>query len=164
MAFANSDGSAVMVYDVHITDDLKSHGTWEYVDFAFSVPNAELIFVWRRDDKQFTPKESDYVTKYVRDDLEEFIDEGKYNDSTWHNKILKKLAYDNTCLILCWDKFKLPDFYSRWDEMVEEAQEITMEEVERISKGKSLHDKKLDIYEGNILDALENIEDKNGLR
>ena len=54
MAFANSDGSAVMVYDVHITDDLKSHGTWEYVDFAFLAPNAELMFVWRRDDKQFT--------------------------------------------------------------------------------------------------------------
>jgi len=147
MAFAGP-GDCVMVYDVHITDDLETGGTWEYVEHAFSAPGAELMFVWRRDDKKFTKKESDRVTKYVRDDLKEFMDEGKSDGPAWHNRILKKLACDDSCLILCWDKFKLPGFYGRWDEAAYDAYDTAMDEVERISKGKSLHDKKLGIYEG----------------
>jgi len=164
MAFVNTDGLIFSIYDVHVTDDLKTHGTWEYVDFAFSAPNAELMLIWRRDGKKFTPSEVNYVTGYVKDDLQEFIDEGKDSGPTWHDKILKKVVGSNSCVILAWDKFNLPDLYGRWNELAQEVKEIAMKEVERITKGKSLHDKKLDIYEGKIFDMHENIEDRNRLR
>jgi hypothetical protein len=164
MAFMNNDDFIAQHYDVHVTDDLKSPGTWEYVDLAFSHPSAKFMLVWRRDGKKFSTSETNYMTKYVRDDLEEFISEGMDSDSKWHTRILKKMVDSNSCLILAWDEFELPELYGSWLELVRENKEMVREEVKKIAKGKSLHDRKLDIYEGKMPDTLFDLGDKEKIR
>lgn len=168
MGFADDNGD---VYDVHITDDIESHGTWEYIDFKFSLPASWCIMIWRRDGKKFTPMEVNYVTKYVRNDMSDFIDEGKMNDDKndrWHYRILKKLVDQNSCLVLMWDDLDLPLEYDKWSDMVCELKEIVMEHVKDISKPGSLHDREIDIYEGKIggplSPAINIVEENHKLR
>jgi len=82
---------------VHVTDDLETGGTWEYVEHAFAAPGAELMSVWRRDGKKFT-KKSDCVTKYVRDDLKEFMDERISKEESPHDKKLGIYKGEDSCV------------------------------------------------------------------
>ena len=147
MAFADKEGGT---YNVHITDDLKSHGTWEYIDFKFTLPHSCYILFWRRDESKFTRDLAKSITKYVRDDLKDFIDEGKWNGSTWHQKIRQKLVNANTCLVLAWDEMVLPEQYYNWKEFSEIAYDISKEESKVIMEPGSTHDRELDIYDGKI--------------
>jgi len=113
LAFADREGE---VHDVHITDELNSGGTWEYIDFKFTLPHSCYILIWRRDKKKFDRENAREVTKYVRDDLREFIDEGKWNGSGWHTKIKQKLVDSGNCLVLAWDEMELPLWYETWEE------------------------------------------------
>ncbi len=160
MAFADEDGEP---YDLHLTDDLQSHGTWEAIDFKFSLPHSNYILVWRRDGKKFTPRESKYVTKYVRDDMKDFIsDVDPDAKEKWHYKVAMKMADKGSCLILAWDKMKLPEQYDGWDEFSFFMKDFVDENIDEISKPGSLHERELDFYEGRIPEMSgENIVELN---
>ena len=53
LAFGDNDGG---ISDVHISDDLRSMGTWEYIDMQFSLPYSKYILIWRRDGKKNNTK------------------------------------------------------------------------------------------------------------
>lgn len=161
MAFADEDGEP---YDLHLTDDLQSYGTLEAIDFKFSLPHSNYILIWRRDGKKFTSQESKYVTKYVRDDMKDFISDGDPGDGEkWHYKVAMKMIDEGSCLILAWDKMKLPEQYDGWDEFSFVMNEFANEESEEISKPGSLHERELAIYEGKLNPELlgENIVELN---
>jgi hypothetical protein len=71
--------------------------------------------------------------------MSDFVAEGKYSGSDWHSRILMKPVDSGSCLILAWDKLKLPSSYSGWSDFAEEAREIAIEETEEISKPYSVH-------------------------
>jgi len=150
LAFVANDGG---VYAVHPTDDLKSHGTYEYIDFKFTLPHSYYIFIWRRDDEKFTIKEAEDVRKFVEDDLEDFVSEGA-GQATNFLKIVKKLPDDKKCLILAWDKMILPDydpfFEFSWVEFIGYVRELADYELGSIAEGNSEHDKELSLYEGRF--------------
>lgn len=161
MTFADEDGEP---YDIHLTDDIQSYGTLEAIDFKFSLPHSNYILIWRRDGKQFTPRESKYVTKYVRDDMKDFINDGDPDaKEKWHHKIAMKMVDYDSCLILAWDKMKLPDQYENWKEFSFFMNEFANEESEEISKPGSLHERELAIYEGKLSPEMfgENIVELN---
>ncbi|KAF6247117.1 hypothetical protein C6990_05400 [Nitrosopumilus sp. b3] len=147
LAFADEYGT---IHDMHITDELNSGGTWEYIDFKFTLPHSCYILIWRRDRKKIDRKNAQAIAKYVRDDLEDFIDEGKFNGSSWHQKIRQKIADNNNCLILAWDEMILPEDYDTWEEFVQDAYKIIKEKSEDIIKPGSRHDQELAIYKGKI--------------
>lgn len=147
MAFADNTGN---VYNVHITDDLNSHGTWEYIDFKFTLPHSCYVLIWRRDEKIIDKNNAKYLTKYVRDDLKDFVEEGKLSDSTWHSKIYKKTVDNNKCLVLQWDEMLLPEKHSTWKEFARECFDVAKKESEEILRPGSLHDRELEIYEGKM--------------
>ncbi len=147
LAFADNEGE---VHDVHITDELNSIGTWEYIDFKFTLPHSCYILIWRRDKKRFDKENTRDVTKYVRDDLKEFTEEGEMNGSVWHQKIKQKLVDSKNCLILAWDKMELPLWWDTWEEFAKDIHEIAKNESKQIVKPGSRHDQDLTIYEGKI--------------
>ena len=144
------------VYDVHITDELDSFGTWEYIDFKFTLLHSYYILIWRGDKKKFTGENSRSVAKYVRDDLKEFVDEGKWNGSEWHQKIRQKLVASKNCLVLAWDDMTLPEFFDSWDDFADESYKVSKEKVVEIVKPGSRHEHELSIYEGKM-----NLDRKN---
>jgi len=151
LSFVAKDGG---VYAVHPTDDLKSHSTYEYIDFEFTLPDSYCILIWRRDEDKFTEKEAEDVRKYVEDDLEEFISEGDPETQTHWLKVVKKLSDDKKCLILAWDKM-IPiweDVDMDLEDFIEYVREITDNELGDIAEGSSEHDKKLAVYEGRFLE------------
>lgn len=161
MAFADEDGEP---YDLHLTDDLQSYGTLEAIDFKFSLPHSNYILMWRRDGKKFTSQESKYVTKYVLDDMKDFISDGDPDaEEKWHYKVTMKMADEGSCLILAWDKMKLPEQFDSWDEFSFVMNEFANEESEEISKPGSLHERELAIYEGKLNPEMrgENIVELN---
>jgi len=160
MAFADEGGEP---YDLHLTDDLQSYGTWEAIDFKFSLPHSNYILIWRRDGKKFTPRESKYVTKYVRDDMKDFISDGDSDaKEKWHYKVTMKMVDNDSCLILAWDKMKLPEQYDIWGEFSFFIRDFLDENIDEISKPGSLHERELAIYEGRIPEMLgENIVELN---
>jgi len=149
LSFVLKDGG---VYAVHPTDDLKSHATYEYIDFEFTLPDSYQIFIWRRDEDKFTTKEAEDVRKYVEDDLEEFISEGDPKTQTKFLKVVKKLSEDKKCLILAWDKMISPwkDDDVDLEEFIEYVRDVTDNELGDIAEGSSEHDKKLAVYEGRF--------------
>ena len=138
------------IYNVHITDGLNSYGTWEYIDFKFTLPHSYYILIWRRDKKKFN-KENALVTKYIRDDLRDFIEEGRINGSNWHNKIIQKLVDSNSCLVLVWDTIILPEPYLLWKNFCDDVSEIVKKESKEIVKPGSSHEQELAIYEGKMI-------------
>jgi len=148
MTFVAHDGG---IYAVHPTDDLKSAGTIEYIDFKFTLPHSYYIFVWRRDRKNFTAKEAETVRKFVEWDMEDFINSGD-EDQDAYCKVVKKLTMNKNCLILAWDKMILPEDELDWSSFVDDVREATDEELGNIAEGMSAHDKELAVYEGRIFE------------
>ncbi len=147
LAFVDKFGDT---HDMHITDELNSGGTWEYIDFKFTLPHSCYILIWRRDRKKIDRKNAQDVAKYTRDDLKDFVDEGKFSGSLWHQKIRQKIVDCNNCLVLAWDEMILPEFYDTWEEFVNEVFEMVKEKSREITKPGSRHDQELAIYEGKI--------------
>ena len=148
LVFGNDNGS---IHDVHISDDLRSMGTWEYIDINFSLPYSKYILIWRRDGKKITRKNADVLFKYIKDDMEEFAMEGRYEGGTSQVSIRRKLPRDHDCFILAWDKMLLPENYSTWTEFLDWAYDAVMEKTLALGKPNSRHDKELAIYEGRMI-------------
>lgn len=146
MAFADKDGEP---YDFHLTDDLKSHGTWESIDFKFSLPHSYFILIWRRDEKKFTPTEANYVAKYIRDDMKDFMSDGD-PDTKFQAKILRKMVDSDRCLIVAYDKMKLPEQYEDWEEFADSMNEFAKEQAIEISKSDSQHEREGALFEGRF--------------
>ena len=155
-AFGDNDGN---INDVHISDDLQSIGTWEYIDMHFSLPHSKYILIWRRDHKKITRKNADVLFKYIKDNMKEFSMEGVDENATGvHDDenggqvhIRRKLTRDHDCLILAWDKMALPEQFSTWTEFLSWAYDLMENEICAIGKPNSRHDRELAIYEGRII-------------
>ena len=61
-ALCDSDGN---IYDVHISDDLRSTGTWEYIEHNYSLPHSHYLLIWRRDQEKITQKNASVLFKYI---------------------------------------------------------------------------------------------------
>ncbi len=147
LAFIDSGGD---VYDVHICDDLHSSGTFEYVEFKYSLPYAHYIVIWRRDHKKITRKNADVIFKYIKDDMEEFMMEDEGEKNAWHVHIRRKLTRDHDCLVLAWDKMSLPKSFPTWPEFLSWAYMIVEENSSVIAEPNSIHDRELAIYDGRM--------------
>lgn len=162
MAFADEDGEP---YDFHLTDDLKSHGTWESIDFRFSLPHSYFILIWRRDGKKFTPTEANYVAKYIRDDMKDFMSDGD-PDIKYQAKILRKMVDSDRCLIVAYDRMKLPEQYEDWKEFAVYMKEFAEEQATEISKLGSQHEIEEAIFEGRLdpLSSMNQLEESFRMR
>jgi hypothetical protein len=137
-------------YDFHISDDLQSKRTWESIDFKFSLPESKYIFVWKRDRTKFTRKEANYVFDYVKEDMDEYMDNVKFsNEKDTQSKITNILTPTKDCLIIAYDRIILPEGNINWknysdmisiyiDEMIEESIQglNDSEQIENILEGK----------------------------
>ena len=148
LAFGDNDGG---ISDVHISDDLRSMGTWEYIDMQFSSPYSKYILIWRRDGKKITRKNADVLFKYIKDDMEEYAMEGRYEGDTSQVHIRRKLTRDHDCFILAWDKMLLPEQFSTWTEYLDLVYDLVIEKTYALREPNSRHDKELAIYEGQMI-------------
>ena len=142
MAFASCDFIEPLnfaVGDVHVSEDLLSHGTWEIIDIYFSKV-ADLMFIYRNDGKKLTDTEIDFIHEYVVDDMEEYMSEG---EDDWRKSIHKHLTESKQCLILSYSKSALEMFDSEefWSDAEDSVYEYTLEEAEKIAEGETDHDK-----------------------
>ncbi len=148
LAFGDDDGD---ISDVHISDDLRSMGTWEYIDMHFSSPYSKYILIWRRDGKKITRKNADVLFKYIKDDMEEFAMEGRGEKNASQVYVRRKLTRDHDCLILAWDKMLLPEQFSTWTEYLDLVYDLVIEKTYALREPNSRHDKELAIYEGRMI-------------
>lgn len=130
--FADKNGE---LYDFHVSDDLKSRRTWESVEFKFSLPDSKYILVWKRNKAKFTKREANDMIDYVKEDMEEYMVEGKESKTEGEGsqtKISSMLIPTNECLIITYDRLILPTGNINWknyvdilsisiDEMMEES-------------------------------------------
>lgn len=137
-------------YDFHISDDLQSKRTWESIDFKFSLPESKYILVWKRDRTKFTRKEANHVFDYVKEDMDEYMDNVKFsNEEDTQSKITNMLTPTKDCLIIAYDRMILPEGNINWknysdmisiyiDEMIEESIQglNDSEQIENILEGK----------------------------
>lgn len=158
------------LYDVHLCDRLDDHATWEYIEMEFSLPHAKFMMIWRRDGGEFRRREIQSVTKYVRDDMDEFIREGEKVPQ--FSRIISK-PIGKSCLIVSWAPFvkisKVRDVaggYSTWSEFAELARVEVNKRAEQIaSNPNSEHDLKVQLYDGRLpLSPEEQIKEHYVLR
>ena len=146
-ALCDSDGN---IYDVHISDDLRSTGTWEYIEHNYSLPHSHYLLIWRRDQEKITQKNASVLFKYIKDDLEEFVIEGRDEGNAGQVHIRRKITRDHDYLVLAWDKMSLPKQFSTWAEFLNVSYMMVDGESSVIAKPNSRHDRKLAIYEGQM--------------
>ena len=146
MAFASFDSEAWTVSDVHVSEDLLSHGTWEIIDIYFS-KEADIMFIYRNDGKKLTDTEATGIHEYVVADMEDYTSEG---EGDWHKSIHKHLTESEKCLILSYDKPALEMFDSEefWSDVEDSAYDHVIKGAEKIAEGKTDHDKLSDILTG----------------
>lgn len=58
--FADTSGTPC---GYHMSDSLQDPTTWESVEFKFSAPGSQYLFVWRRDNKEITDEESQILVE-----------------------------------------------------------------------------------------------------
>jgi len=146
MAFASFDSETLWsVYDVHVSEDLLSRGTWEIIDIYFS-KEADIMFIYRNDGKKLTDTEATGIHEYVVADMEDYTSEG---EGDWHKSIHKHLTESEKCLILSYDKPALEMFDSdEIDDAEDTVYAYTIKEAEKIAQGETDHDKMLDVLTG----------------
>ena len=152
--FLDSDG---FLYDHYLADDLKESQTWDAIDFKFSLPNSKYLLIWKRNGKKLSKIEADHLTKYVRDDMKEFMCEPIMSDSSiiageegTQTMIRKKLLPSKDCLILAYDTLDLPMWADDWNEVAEEIKPLIFERLEA-PRYETLDDQAaLDILSGKI--------------
>ena len=135
----------------HMSDSLQDPTTWKSVEFKFSAPGSQYLFVWRRDNKAITDEESQILVKYVKEDMEEFTNEGDTTGPGTQTRILHMLSPSRECLIMAYDEFDLPGSYEDWDDFAYFVFDI----VHKMSENSVEHssdDEKIDqILNGNVL-------------
>ena len=146
--FADKDGD---VYDFHVSDDLQSSRTWESVEFKFSLPHSKYIFVWKRDRTKFTKKEANDLVDYVKEDMEEYMNEndepeiGKEGSQT---KISSILTPTSDCLIITYDRLILPKGNINWKNYADMTSVLIDEMIEESVQGFNENEQIEDILEG----------------
>lgn len=132
--FLDSEG---ILYDQYLADDLEDSPTWDVIDFKFSLPHSKYLLIWRRDGKKLSKIEAEHLTKYVRDDMKEFMSEPLFSDNSivvgeegTQTIIRKKLLPSRDCLVLSYDTMDLPEWVSDWTELVEETYQLILENLD----------------------------------
>jgi len=133
--FVDKDGEP---YDYHISDDMSDLRTWESIEFKFSLPASKYILVWRRDSKKFTKSLADNITKYVKDDMEEYMTEGsedKVGEEGSQTKIVSMLLPSKKCLVLAYDGLALSSGNLEWGGFTDMVSSMIDDMAEKASQG-----------------------------
>ncbi len=129
--------------DVHVSDDLLSHGTLEIIDIYFS-KYANLMLIWRTDTKDFTETEASFIHDYVVYDMEDFTSES----DEWHKSIHKYLPESKKCLILSYDHpaLELVKDKNYWTNLEFSTYFHALKIAEKIASGESDHDRLIQLF------------------
>ena len=132
--------------DVHVSEDLLSVGTLEMIDMFFS-KRADVMFVWRIDNKDITDMEAKTIHDYVAYDMEDFMSEGDGDErKSIHRYLTEK------CLVLTYDKPALELYESDasfWSDSADDVYDLAVGEAEKIASGdETYHDDLMDVMTG----------------
>ena len=136
--FVDNDGE---LYDYHISDDMGDRRTWQSIDFKFSLPASKYILVWRRDRKKFTKRLADNITKYVKDDMKEYLTEGSFDsedkigEEGTQTKIVSMLLPSKKCLVLAYDRLALASGNLEWEGFTDMVSSMVDDMAEKASQG-----------------------------
>lgn len=146
--------------DVHVSDDVKEHSTWEYIFDSFSL--ADIMLIWPRPARRFRNKEPEQLLKYVRRDMQDDCDDlGKKPSEAIEMKLV-----GGGCLVIGWTPIKLPKGYSSWDELTDAVAVGVLEAVRKMAEAEnSQHDLRLRLYDSRLpLSSEEQLKERYALR